>query len=257
MSIPQFLAGSFRYLSTAAVTDVQTIIDDLYTELIANGWTCTVGGSGLSPSTFLSPVRADQIRITLTLTRASATALTIDMLDDAGLAITAASVTLNVDAGGNTVKYSTGPLHCYILSEKSTAVHFFRGGVLDNYPAASLVSPRPIYFASKTLNNFYEYYLYDPSTGAYVNNQGGIQRSLNWSDIADFQALSGSYMFAPLEVMIKDTNQLCGRLPHCLVTGDITEGTELTVPIDSGVTAVFIVAMTSDTYGVKPMMRKA
>ncbi len=56
MSVLPCYSTAFRYLNTPGVTDVQTIIDTLYAELVTNGgWTCTVGGIGLSPTEFRSP----------------------------------------------------------------------------------------------------------------------------------------------------------------------------------------------------------
>ena len=111
MTVPQFLAGSFHYQKMTSVSDVQSIIDALVTQLELDGWTCPVGGVGVSPTTMQSPARSDYMRFTVVLTRNSATRLYIQMYDHNGYALTptpSSGTSLNINSSPTIVYLFTG-----------------------------------------------------------------------------------------------------------------------------------------------------
>jgi hypothetical protein len=258
MSVPQFLASAYRYKIDAGVTDVQTIINSVYAELIANGWTCTVGGSGLTPTTMLSPVRSDRIRFSLTLTRTAATTLTLSVIDDLNCPVTAAAKTINIDAGGSDIRYCTGALFCYISSNYSVSKRLFICGVFDNYPIASLADPYPGYFATDSLTSWYDVCAKSPETSDYeTTGFASVQRLNNWNSDQQLVSMSGAYIFHPAEIQNVATEIMLGRFPQIVVLDDgIAFGTELIVPIDTGITGTFVVVSNDGTAG-KLAFRKA
>lgn len=257
MSVPQFLSVAYRYLKISSVTDVQTIINSLYTELIANGFTCTGGGSGLTPTTMLSPLRADRLRFSILLTRTSATQLTIAVYDDMGVLITTTSLVVQIEATGNDVYLCTGAYFCYIFSKKTSPVHFFGCGVLDNDPYSSLAEPFPAYFATGQVNLWESNYIWSIFSSAYAKVTADVQRFNNLNTDQAFLSMSGAYMFCPAELMDPGTSTIYGRMPQIVLCEDsIATETELIVPIDTGVTGTFIVACTGYGHG-KVCIRKA
>jgi hypothetical protein len=257
MAVPQFLSSAFTYLLGTTITDVQTIINDLYTLLIGQGWTCTGGGSGLTPTTMLSPVRSDRIRFKIVMTRSSATSMTFSVYDDLNVLINAAAQTLTIDVAGNNVHYCVGPLHCYVLSMHSTTVQCFSCGVLDNFPHSSLADPRPQYFVTSSVTDWDDYYIYDVTISAYTDAGKGIRRMSNWNPDQEFITVSGAYMFTPLEILNYQNSYLLGRVPHMMYTGIIpSAGDELVVPIDTAVLGIFIVAKTAVNNAGKHLIRK-
>lgn len=257
MAVPQFLSVAYRYLKLTAVTDVQTIIDNVYAELIANLWTCTAGGSGLTPTTMLSPLRADRLRLSITLTRTSATQLTLSVADDLGLAVTKVDQVLEIAAGGNEVYLCTGAYFCYIASHQGSPIHLFVCGVLDNAPYASLAEPRPAYFATGNIAFWEDLYTWAIDLDDYDASYREVKRFNNWTSNQSFISLSGAYMFCPAEIMDVGEAILLGRLPQIVLLEDsIADFTELIVPIDTGVTGTFVVVCSGYHHG-KIAIRKA
>jgi|GEM_PF-2981539 hypothetical protein len=267
MAVPQFLASAFRYLNLVGVVDVQTIIDGLYTELIANGWTCTVGGTGQTPTTMVSPVRADRVRLTLTFERSSATRLDLYAYDDNGIWINDAGASvyyITIDAAPTDVELYTSALHCCINSRKSVAATSWNCAVLDNAPSASLAEPYPFYYCSGGPDSSATLWMYvfvrAPGDAAYNTSSYcyGRQPYGGTTNNFRFKTMSGANMFCPFE-LCKD-GWMLGRVPHMLMTDyGIAPGTDLTVPLDTGVTGTFRVLgfVPYNTYAHSLCMRKA
>lgn len=255
MSVPQFLASSYRYLKRTGVVDVQTIINDVYAELIALGWTCTAGGSGLTPTTMLSPVRSDELRFSVKMTRYSATQLDWTMYDAAGVQVSSpysASYRQTITSGGagTNVHYITGLTFCYVYNVGGTS-WMIRNCVLDNAPYSSLCMPRPAYYAHYSDSLWGPTgYAWAPLTGGYAENAWGVRR---WSNENSDQAgisISGAYLSSPHDIVYYSVPCfLLGRLPQVIMVDHaLVAETEYTFPIDTGVTGTFVAAG-GDAYG--------
>ncbi len=153
MAVPAHWNSDFRYKETLAVTDVQTIIVDLYSELVTSGgWTSSQGGQGQSPTTFKSPDRADGLFFTVQCTRVSATRIGYVVKDHNGMQVNAqTSSTQDIDAGGTTVHYYTGHFHLCVNTERATP-EWFACGLCDQTPEPMNV-PRATYWASNGPRN--------------------------------------------------------------------------------------------------------
>lgn len=206
MGVPAFLNSSFRYFMRSTVTDVQTIINDLYSELVTNGgWTCTQGGVGQSPTAFLSPTRADGVSFKIQLTRDSATRLSWVVTDQWGLQVNNQTNTKqDIDAGGTNIHYYTGEFHVGVNSSRATP-EFFGCGVLDHDPEA-IDEPRATYWAttgprqtSGTLvtNGMGTVFRY--SGTAYA--AGGVATPDPYQGGTCHQLMTGEVLTAPLDVV--------------------------------------------------------
>ena len=268
MAVPDFLAGAlntdFRYFSRAGVTDVNTIISDLNTELIALGWT---DASGVGTGPFKTPTRADGAFIVLTLARTSAVRLSLVVTDPAGMVVTpAAGLEVDIDAGGTEIRLYTGKFHVCIDSARVTPEAFYCA-ILDRSPE-ELALPRPIYVCSYgprsnlgaiTNQSWCSHYgipvdgvAYAACNGtsSWVVERGIVAAGLNRLTV------SGALMPVPFEFG-KD-GWLMGRMPQALIIdGGQVYGTEITVPLDTGVTGIFKVAGFSADASGKLMFRKA
>ena len=248
MAVPQFLAGNFHYLKRTAVTDVQSIIDDLYVQLLLDDWTCTVGGTGVSPTTMRSPARSDYARFTIVLTRNSATRLYIQMYDHNGKEVSVtpgAAYSLNIGATPTVVYFFTGPTYMVLHSAFDPSFRLFC--LLDTAPHPSLLAPIPFY-VNRTSDYFESLSGYhgtlrsgeiDPATSSLC----GLQRTTTDS-AGNLITVSGAYMFVPVDIIdvVNNPIALLGRLPQAiLVAQSINDGIELTVPIDVSTVATFTV----------------
>lgn len=104
----------FGFRSDAAMTDFNTFLTNINTELVTNlSWT--------SPGTNLyqSPADAGGRWIDLLFTRISATNLEIRMRDHLGRTVFTRRI--QIAAGGTTVEYYTGKFYCVIQSLQATA----------------------------------------------------------------------------------------------------------------------------------------
>jgi hypothetical protein len=75
MSVPNYLAVSFNYLETLAVTDVANTITRIGTQLVALSWTSLGGGQ------YQSPTDSGGRYLKLTFTKISATQIEMVLLD--------------------------------------------------------------------------------------------------------------------------------------------------------------------------------
>jgi|WetSurMetagenome_2_1015567.scaffolds.fasta_scaffold403373_2 hypothetical protein len=251
MAVPQFLAGNFHYLKRTSVTDVQSVINDLYTQLLIDGWTCTVGGTGVSPTTMQSPVRTDYALFTVVLTRNSATCLYIQMYDHNGYELTptpSSTNSLNIDASPTAVYFFTGPTYMVV---KSSFEYSWTGCfILDTAPHPSLLAPIPFYISHIGTSAWFMGYQGTRRSGV-ISSCYGIRRCSNWNDDQKLITISGAYMFFPVDIIDESAvpTTLLGRLPQTLLLDHgITAESELTVPIDVATTAGFTVFEAS-SYG--------
>lgn len=263
MAIPQFLSSEFRYKSTSSVTDVNTIISDLNSELtsLSDPWT-DLGGTGVGP--WRSPSRSDGAFIKITATRISATRIAWVVNDHNGMLVNNGTDTRqDIDTAGTTVCYYTGPFHVFVDSVRTTPECWWCA-ILDRYPG-DLADPRPIYIASTGPRNNagtltgYDWQniwlLREGSTSYTYSAYHAITRAPYTTAISRL-TVAGSYLTVPFEVAYDI--YWYGRVPQSLIVdSSLAFGTELTVPIDTGVTGTFkIVGLATSTYG-RLAVRKA
>lgn len=256
MAVPVFLNTAYRYLSTLAVTDVNTIISDLNAELLAlpDPWIDTLA---LGTGPWQSPTRADGAFIKITAARISATRISWIVNDHNGMLVDNATDTRqDIDAAGTEIRYFTGPFHVCVDSIRATPETWFCA-ILDRTPEL-LAAPRPLYVASQGPR----------STGAVLGNQtwhaiwvliyGGTAygASINYVGIRapvlinyDRMTVSGALMFVPFE--IQEGDFFHGRIPQCLLLDSGQSfGTDLVVPLDTGVSGTFkVVGCTTAVQG--------
>ena len=268
MTIPVHWASAYRYKETLAVTDVQTIINDLYSELVTNGgWTCILGGSGQTPTTYKSPARADGLFFTIKLTRISATRIAYIVNDHNGMLVNNQTDTRqDIDVAGTTVHYYTGPFHFCVNTERVTPECFFCG-LADQTPEPIGV-PRATYYASygprDTAGNWpavgYWDYVYTINLGggtltSYTSNQKVCSRG-GWSTHYR-KTIAGTLMCEPCE-LTDALGFLQGRMFQAvIVDSSLAFAAEVTVPLDGINTGVFKVAGAMATYNGKIAFRKA
>lgn len=261
MAVPQFLSSSFRYLSRTNVVDVQTIINDVYAELIANGWSCTAGGSGLTPTTMLSPARSDYARFSITMTRISATILQWQAYDHAGNLFSSTSDSARrqvISATNTTMYYCTGETFVHVMNIGGTST-VSTTCILDTAPYPSLLAPIPWYFSRYgTGQTFNTGYIWDRATLSYAGYGGPVRRHSNQNSDQAAKTMTGAWMSNPMDIINYTLTPavLLGRVPQMIVIDyDVTQESDLVIPIDSGVTGTFIVA-TGEAYG-RMAFRKA
>lgn len=239
MAVPLFLAGDYRYLATTGVTDVNTIIADLQTELPANGWTETSAG------VFQSPADDFNRYVVLTVSRLSATWIQFKVVDHA--AVTIYDGSFYIDAAGTQVRYYTGPDYCFVESLRATA----ECGMLfkpnpDPETDTGVIS-YPFYAwafrtaaGGTTTSVNYSNYFYMQAAG-YSNYDAVFSGTVQASNVNTHEGFSqtGAYVFLPAEVF-KQGAYWVGRMPQTLVCGSsVVAGTQITIPIDTGVNGIF------------------
>lgn len=255
MAISNFLSGDFRYLQTLSVTDVDTIISDLLSELVTNGsWTDEAS------NIFRSPVNAGNgSYMQIELTRVSATQLQWICKDHQGNVINnQTSNKQNIDATGSTVEYFTGPDYVCVQVHRATFEVFFLAR-LNQWPHEE-GEIFPIFVASRgprndagtlTYNQAHYWFSFDLNGSSYAYDyQLCSQRS---SGAVNRISLSGKYVAWPAELLDDDSNTWLGRLPQTMLIdySRFDAGDELELPIDDGTTGTFIVlgfAKTTNTY---------
>jgi hypothetical protein len=239
MAVPLFLAGDYRYLATTGVTDVNTIISDLQTELPANGWTETSAG------VFQSPADDFGRYVVLTVSRISATAIQFKVVDHA--AVTIYDGSFYIDAAGTEVRYYTGPDYCFVESLRATAECGMLFKPNPDPETDTGVIPYPFYVwafrtaagAATGSTNYNAFYFMHPAS--YQLYTSVMSETVMASNVNTAEGLSktGAYVFLPAEVFNRGAYWI-GRIPQTLVCGaSIAAGTQITMPIDTGINGVF------------------
>ena len=263
MSIPSFLAGAYRYFSRAGVTNVAAITADLAVELVANGWT-DEGGVGTGP--FKSPVSIhDGSYMRIVLAVSSATRLQWQCYDCLGTLINnQTSSKQDIDAGGTTIHYFTGPDFCCVHSAR-TAPETFYVCRLNQYPHAE-GDVRPTFVCQRgprqddgtlqqSVANWYGRLL---DATAYAITRFNPCPQKPYTNTVTRVSLSGAYVTWPVEFVDPTLNMWWGRPPQLLlVDGAIAFGTELSVPIDVGLNGTVRVIGFTTALNMRMAIRKA
>lgn len=267
MAVPAIWDADYRYLRTALVTDVATIITDFRNEAVTNGtWTEPVGG------TFQTPVPAENAnRISrIVMSKSSATNLQVSIYDNYGrLAIAGA---IYIDAAGSPVNYYTGSSHAIIDVEKAGGGNdSMRMFLLDPYPLSKdshlvfmICDCSRAAAGGQSSPNLHETFTaYDVGGFARI---GRIQHRpyISGSVICPFITMTGAYLFFPAHAFIKafvstaDYGQWAGRCPQVVIGPNVLAAqAEVDVPIDAGVTGRFRVLSMPSVRQTVMLARKA
>lgn len=272
MAVPSFLNGTFGYHVLLAVTDVQTIIDALYTELVTNlGWSCTAGGVGNPNTTYKTPVGPQGEFFTVNLQRAGVSAITtlqIIMTDSYGLVVNNETHQhLFIDAGGTDVYLYMGIGMPYVVIDSERAVpETWWGCQVDRYPDSTYL---PVWLCSGGPRTAAEGLTYDEWYYAHI--RAHVFPDLVYEAVpltawvathgpsaGSFKNLtaSGALLFWPVEYQHEETYY--GKIPNALLTdsGQAYKAS-LTVPIDTGVTGTFRVTGGNLAISMKMCWREA
>jgi len=258
MSVPAFLASSFDYKETLAVTDVAAIITDFRDRVLNHNtpaWTEPVAG------TFQSPADAKGQFFQVMLTRVSITALGIKIIDMYGTTI--ADRQIYIDAGGTAVQYYTGQFHAFINSARATQ-EFGGGCLIDTSPETASL---PLYrtagvghrdntgTAGSTDWTFW--FMMSNATPAAM--RAGVMNYLG--SVRCQKAIDGTYIYSPvlLSTNVYGANMRIVGRPFQVLTSDdgLAFGAEVTVPIDVAATGVFKVVGKAASQLQKILVRKA
>ena len=250
MAVPDFLSSAFRATQYVAVTDVNTIIAALNTELVTNGvWTDT-GGTGVGPFKSV-PNALDGSYIIITVARISATRISYVIKDHLGLMVNEMSnpylsTTQDIDSG-ITVGIYSGPNHVCVETYRATPETWYavRLNVWPDTPGqvrTSFVSsfgPRDTNGStlSKTIDAIWNRALADL---VYGTNVMTVPHSSYLTNNLKLYSPSGAYIFVPVEIVDSASSVFLGRYPQMLMgPTNLIQGSTYTVPIDVGVTGTF------------------
>jgi hypothetical protein len=256
MTVPSCWNTDFRYDSLVGVTDVSTIIAAVDTALRALGWTDT---SGTHVGPWISPTRADGVFMKIGMTRTSATRITYALSDQSNINVFAGTGAYlqDIDAGGTPVQIYTGPLHFCVNSQRA-AQETFWCGFLDQTPDP-LAVPRALLLSFNgprtsdgTLRSYTWKYVNAmvPGATSYAQKQIAVERGASSQSYR--RTVNNIALFAPAEFADSSTAPyyFLGRLFQAVTidsTG-LSYGSEVTIPLDAGVTGVFKVVACAAEY---------
>lgn len=245
MSVPVFLSSTYSYFTRQGVTDVQTIMDDFATKAAAKGWTNP--GAGL----YKTPVDADGRWLDVLLTRITQQKLEWRVRDQSGNTICTRRLWI---ATGTSVAAHifVGEYHAHISVDWGIGWEYVHAGILDQTPETQASNSRYV-FGNGTRTNTdtadsYSAWTYaammDNAT-AYLGNRatqysGNSSYYLGWTT-------NGNRIIRPWGMWTKvsgdSTNpRFHGRAYQCvMLPNDIAMGTKVTLPIDAGLSGLFMV----------------
>jgi hypothetical protein len=257
---PPYLTGNVSYRQDLAVTDVQTIMDNLGLLLVAGtsfpAYTRTAGTVGSTTQTFQSPADASGRQFTISYVRVSATNLAFTLTDGQGRTLTRRC---QIAVAGSAINYYCGQFHIVLDWLNGATPEGMYAVMLDESPesqtshnawmignssrtAADALDGFWIFgafFCIRSANTFagsptaaflcpfYEVGLNDASFGAMS------------------RTVAGSNIWWPLIVMGDVTTinvfNIYGRMYQCLSTkiSFNPAGSEVSVPIDQSNSVIF------------------
>lgn len=247
MAIPAFLASSYYFFERSNVTDVQTVIDDFEDEVLANDPVWTTPSAGV----YVSPVDGYGRFMQVELTRVDAQTLSAVIKDQNGITISTRRIVM-ASANGNHVRIFTGQYHfaidCY---PGPAAPEFICGGILDISPEAQNAHARYVWAggprnSAGTYTSYYwEYYsMLDNATPAIFRRANIFSAPISGYPIPSIDSM-GYWVSQPIMMYVfRDATAFqyyAGRSYQmvfiCRLAG--SPGTEITLPVDAGVTGVF------------------
>ena len=237
MSVPEFLASSFHYILVAGVADVATIITSFRDEVLnqlSTPWSEPVAG------TFKSPVDSNGRWFDVALSSIAADKLNCKVRNWLGTTIM--EKRCQIDIAGTQVRIATGNRHFAILSDRATPEQVC-GGFMDISPESQIAHTDVIWatghrdLANAESKQFMQ----------YVANLGGdnLWTVFPYESSGNYpaaQSLAGAYLFAPVEHDATGAAHARTGRRYQILYGPsaIPNASDVTVPIDTGVTAVFM-----------------
>lgn len=260
MSIPTQFNTTFRYLRSAAITDVATIITDFRSETVTNGgWTEPSGGL------FKSPVDASGRFFDVLLTKIDATHLEWRVRDQS--AVTICTRHIMIDAS-NDVEYFTGPNHAIVQSLRAGTAELAQAGMLDQSPEAQGSSSVYVYGNGYRTtgdvqdgqgNTIGQLFMLDNGAAGSANRTKAFATDLSGANVALFTG-TATPIYSVVEVRTSPaaTTRWGGFLfQHVYCDSGQAFGSDLVVPIDDGVTATFRVLSLATSAFLRIAVRKA
>jgi hypothetical protein len=249
MTVAAFLNSSHYYTSIADVDDVQDIIDALGTILKTTNdpaWTEP------SARTFKSPVDADGRYYTVAVSRVDVDTLQLVVKNQSNTTIKTCRI--DIDASGSPaveVKVYSGQYHLWIDSMRGNPENF-RSGILDLSPQSQSAWSTVVYAQSHrdSSGNVTSQYNQILSISGVADAGLLLVPSISYESGANVDP-AGNLLYWPSFVNSSNSSRtLLGRMYQVLLgTSSIAFGTEITVPIDIGVTAKFRAAgVPANTY---------
>lgn len=243
MAVAQFLASSHYYSSIADVDDVQDIIDALGTILLT---TNSPAWSESPAGTFISPVDAGGRWFSVAVSRIGVDTLELVVKDQYATTIRTNRIDINT-AGSPAVevKIYSGQYHLWIDSCRATYENF-RSGILDLSPQIQTAWNTVVYAQAHrdSGGSVGSQYIHNLSLSADLDNAYMTvwPQALGDSGRAIKTDAAGNTIYWPLFIR-NSVHQLKGRMYQILICPvDLAYGSEVTVPIDTGVTAKFRVS---------------
>lgn len=263
MTVPAFLASSFRYLELTGISDVASVITSFRSETVTNGspvWTEPSAG------VFRSPVDAAGRFMELTITRVDATTLQLVLKDQTAFTICTRRAYLEVANGK--VRIFTGQFHAIIEFEQNAATwELLYAFILDQSPDAQ--GSNSYYVAGNGIRSSggtndaqgetaTQLFMKEDAAAAQAN------RNLRWHSAAlgvPYESAFGSDVFAPEHIWTRPNGsaaKIGGRL-YQIYQGrtDHVKGTELEIPLDDVTVGVFRVLGLLENTNIKLLCRKA
>lgn len=253
MAVPAFLSSAYRYRLVTAVTDVQSILDALATELAALSWTDEGGG------TYKSPVDAVGRFFKLNLTKASTLVMKMIAYDQNG--VTIATRRCNGTSGCSWVLF-TGAFHFFIEAIRGTAAPEHLGaGILDLSPEAQDAHSRYVYGggyrddAGSAANNAFDVWAMVDNVTVTLAVRGMLTNTMITNYSPSF-TLGGNMIYHPMSLFASSasaTNRYAGRMYQTIMLWDYVSdsGTMVKVPIDGATLGTFCVVRGPSNFGGK------
>lgn len=260
MAIPAYLNSSFRYLFTAAVTDVADIITAFRSETVTNG---SPAWSEPSTNLFKSPVNSVNRWFDVLLTRVDAT--TLEMRVRNWTFATISTKRLQIDAGGTNIRIFSGECHFLIQADRSTP-ECLGGGFWDLSSMPQDSHPDNVYVGpahrgtDNAIHQLRNWHIYANQWTGEAGRSGGL--GIYMFDTGYAYALvtpSGATMFRPVEYA-KDLAPQWNwgrRYQAVLCDSRFSAGAEFDVDIGDSTIATFQVTGIGTTGYEKIAMRVA
>lgn len=239
MTVPAFLNSSHYYTEITDVDDVQDIIDALGTILKTTNspaWTEPSAG------TFQSPVDADGRYFQVIVSRVDVDTLQLVVKDR--YAATIATRRIDINASGSpaiSVYVFSGQYHLWIDCMRSTPENF-RSGILDLSPQAQSAWTQKTYcHGHRTSDGSVDGGM---DLMSIVEGESRPEHMVTLRNAGNggmvFTDLAGNVVYWPVFLRGRYADVLLGRMYQIMLgPSSIAYGTEVTVPVDTGVTAKF------------------
>ncbi len=282
MTVPSFLATEFAFTQLTGISDVQGIMDAIATLLtstitntVTEQWPNGQRWTNVSGTTYKSPTDAGGRYMQIVLTRSAANQMRTQVSDTAGQL---ADGILNISSGNAQVNIFGGPGHLYAEALNGSTWELTRAFMADPTPEplASDLSSYVYATSWRTSGNVAQspnflswQYRFTGGTlsNAVLFNYGAL--AVPWfppqasSTNTHLMTQAGSNISVPYYTAIPSANGVDDWKPSgklfqvLLVDSNLTQGSEITIPIDTGVNGVFRITHQAATRSMLFAVRKA